>query len=394
MNYCKKCVQPDSRPGIFFSKDGICGACLYKEDVNNKIDWDERQKKLIEIAKWAKRSAVKNKTIYDCVIGVSGGKDSTFQALYSRDKLGLRPLLVNCEPEGVTEIGKKNIENLKHLGFDVILIRPNPRIIRRLIKKDFYDYLNPVKVTEFPLFASSYIIADQFNIPLVIQGENPALTLGVRKTGYGMGDDALNTNKSNTLGTGWRRYIGNGVKEKDLYWYHYDEQRIRRKGIKAIWLQYYVKEWSPSHNANFSGKHGLTVRTNFNPNDIGTFVNYSQLDTDATQMNQMLKFIKFGFGQCTDHACYYIREGLITKKEGVEMVRRYDGKCHKKYIEKFCNYIGISVKEFYTIADTFRDPKIWWIKNGQWWKDNIWGKPSSYGRVNLSKKEQAKYLRK
>jgi N-acetyl sugar amidotransferase len=210
MKYCKKCVQPNSRPGIYFDENGVCGACLYQEDVEKNIDWKIREKELKKIAEWAKKKARINKTNYDCIIGVSGGKDSTFQALYSRDKLGLRPLLVNCEPGGMTEIGKKNIENLKNLGFDTISMRPNPRIIKKLIKKDFYEYLNPVKVTEFPLFASSYIIADQFNIPLVIQGENPALTLGVRKTGYGLNDDALNTNKGNTLETGWKRYIGNG----------------------------------------------------------------------------------------------------------------------------------------------------------------------------------------
>ncbi|MFH0969689.1 MAG: N-acetyl sugar amidotransferase [Patescibacteria group bacterium] len=391
MIYCKKCVQPDNRPGIYFNKEGVCGACLYQEDVEKKINWNKREEELKRIAEWAKKTAKKNNVSYNCIVGISGGKDSTFQALYSRDKLGLKPLLVNCEPEGITEIGKKNIENLKNLGFDTISIRPNPKVLKKLMKKDFYEFLNPVKVTEFPLFASSYIVADQFNIPLVIQGENPALTLGVRKTGYGVNEDALNTNKSDTLGTGWKRYIGDGVTEKDLFWYHYDEKGIRTKGIKAIWLQYYVKEWSQPHNANFSIKHGLIIRRNFNPNDIGTYVGYSQLDSDAVQLNQMLKFIKFGFGQCTDHACYDIREGLITKKKGIELVKKYDGKCHKKYIKKFCDYIGISLTEFYKVADTFRDTKIWWIKDGQWWKNNIKGGPSTHGKVYLSKKEQVKY---
>lgn len=192
MKYCKRCVQPDTRPGIYFNKEGVCGACLY-EDEKKKIDWNARFKELQKIAQWGKKNT---ESVYDCVIGISGGKDSTFQALYARDRLGLRPLLVNSEPEGITEIGRHNIENLKNLGFDVISIRPNPLIIKKMIKKDFYEHLNPVKVTEFSLWSSAYIIAHALKIRLLIQGENPGLTLGVRKTGVGTDDNALKAQKT------------------------------------------------------------------------------------------------------------------------------------------------------------------------------------------------------
>lgn len=195
---CKRCVQPDTRPGIYFNEEGICGACLYHEEVEKKIDWDTRQKELKEITEGAKKTTKAN---YDCVVGVSGGKDTTLQALYSRDNLGLRPLLVNGEPEGITDIGRHNIENLKQLGFDVISIRPNPRVLKKLIKRDFYKYLNPVKITEYYLWASAYIIAHAFGIPLIIQGENPGLTLGVRNTGVGTDGNALNANKQDTVAT-------------------------------------------------------------------------------------------------------------------------------------------------------------------------------------------------
>lgn len=185
MKICSKCIQPDTRPGIHFSDDGICGACLWEEEKKN-IDWNKRKQELDEICSWAKKTTTSN---YDCAIGVSGGKDSTFQAIYARDTLGLRCLLVNGEPDGRTEIGNKNIENLKQLGFDVISLRPNPKVMQKLIKRDFYKYLNPQKITEYSLYSSAYIIAEQFNIPLIIQGENAGLTLGVSKTGLGTGPD-------------------------------------------------------------------------------------------------------------------------------------------------------------------------------------------------------------
>lgn len=370
MRYCKKCVQPDTRPGIFFDDTGICGACLF-EEKKEKIDWDARWKKLVEITERAKATTKSN---YDCVIGVSGGKDSTFQALTARDRLGLKPLLVNGEPEGITDIGGKNIENLKNLGFDVISLRPNPVVIKKLIKRDFYKYLNPIKVTEFPLYASAYIIAHAFRIPLIVQGENPGLTLGVSNTGVGVDGNAMNANKLNTLNTGWENYLGDGVTEGDLFLYHYDREAMEKENIKGVWLGYYVKEWGFSYNAQFAEKYGLTVRPkDFDPCEIGTYIEYSQLDSDSVQVNQLLKHIKFGFGQCTDHACYHIREGLITREEAIKLVREYDGKCGMRYIKKFCDYIEITVEEFWRVANSFRGPM--WKKDskGNWvLKNPIW----------------------
>lgn len=354
MKLCKKCVQPDTRPGIHFDKKGVCGACVYEEE-KKKTNWEKREAELKGIADWARKKSKQNGSNYDCAIGVSGGKDSTFQSLYARDRLGLRPLLVNSEPEGITEIGKKNIENLKNLGFDTVALRPNPRIMKRLVKKDFYEYLNPVKVTEFSLWSSTYIAADKFNIPLVIQGDNPALTLGVRNSALDANGDALNANKQDTLSTGWERYVDEDVTEEDLFMFRYDRKALRKKGIRGVWLQYYAKEWSQPHNAEFSIAHGLTIRPEyFNPYEIGTYSPYYQLDSDLVQVNQMLKYVKFGFGQCTDHACYDIRAGRITREEGLELVKRYDGRCGTRFIKNFCDYIDITVDEFWAVVNSFR----------------------------------------
>ena len=365
MKYCKKCVQPDTRPGIVFDEQGVCPACLYEEEKKN-IDWASREAELKGIVDWAKEKSKEINSNYDCVIGVSGGKDSTFQALYARDRLGLRPLLVNSEPEGITEIGRKNIENLKQLGFDCISLRPNPQVMKKMIKRDFYECLNPVRVTEFSLWVSAYIIADKFDIPLIIQGENPALTLGGDKEMEKDGN-ALNVLKHDTLLNGWDYYVKDDITKEDLFMFRFDMDSIIKKGIKAIWLNYYAKEWSTPGNAEFSMKHGLTIRpedTDFN--EIGTYSRYSSLDSDIVPLNQMLKYIKFGFGQCTDQACYDIREGRITREEGVELVKKYDGKCGKKHIEAFCDYIGITVDEFWRVAESFRGDvweKKWNLKN-------------------------------
>ena len=365
MKVCKRCIQPDTRPGIYFDDQDVCGGCLW-EDERKEIDWESREKELQDIAEWAKKTTKSN---YDCAIGVSGGKDSTKQALTAKDRLGLRCLLVNCEPEGITEIGRHNIENLKKLGFDVIGIRPNPKVMKSLVKRDFYKYLNPVKITEYCLWASTYIIADKFDIPLIIQGDSPVTVLGTRLTSRVDTDyDAMKADELQTLSSGWKEYVGvDGIEEKDVYLFHYKRKKLEERGCRAIWLNYFLKEWTSYVNAVFSKEHGLRWRPeNFDRESIGTYLPYFQLDGDLTQLNQLLKYIKFGFGQCVDHVCYDLRDGRLSRDEAVELVKKYDGKCSEVYIKKFCNYIGITQKEFWSTVEKFRGPMWKKDEKGNW----------------------------
>ena len=368
MKICKKCIQPDTRPGIWFNEDGVCGACVWEEQ-RQVMDWTPREKELQDIANWAKKTS---KSDYDCVIGISGGKDSTKQALTARDKMGLRCLLVNGEPDGITNVGRHNVENLKNLGFDVMSLRPNPKILRKLMKYDFYKYLNPIKATEYALWSSAYIVADNFNIPLIIEGENVGLTLGVSKTAVGTGPDAITALDNDTISVPWKSYTEvEGVEVEDLFMYHADINKIKQKGIRGIYLQYFLKEWSFTANAEFSIKNGLKTRDkNTKFEDIGTYALFAQLDTDLNPPNQLLKYIKLGFGQCMDHACYDLRENRITREEAIELVRKYDGKCAQKYIEILCGVIGISIDEFWNVAEKFRGPM--WQKENKEWHNTYW----------------------
>jgi len=367
MRICKNCIQPDTRPGIFFSDEGVCGGCLW-ENERKKINWNEREKELLDISNFAKKTTKGN---YDCVIGVSGGKDSTTQAIIAKKRLGLRCLLVNCEPENITEIGKKNIENLKRLGFDVLTLRPNPLILKKMIKRDFYKYLNPIKITEFSLYSSAYIIAEKFEIPLIIQGENPGLTLGTSLTGVGTDSNALKANELQTLSSGWEEYLEiDGIDEKDLFLFHYDRKKLEENGTKAIWLNYYVKEWSASNNAEVAMKYGLTCRPNNTDfNSIGTTAIYASLDSDLNPINQMFKFIKFGFGQTIDQVCYDFRDGRISREEAIRLVKLYDGKCGNEYIMKFCDYLEITQEEMWNTIEKFRGKM--WEKNENGWYNTL-----------------------
>lgn len=367
MKYCKRCLQPDTRPGIIFDENEICYACLYEQE-KKKIDWGSREKELKQIADEAKIKAKERKT-YDCVIGVSGGKDSTFQAIYAKEKLGLNALLVNCVPENITEAGRHNIENLVSKGFDIIQMRPNPKIMKELTKRAFYEYGNPVKPSEYPLWASAYIIATKFDIPLIIQGENAALTLGVAGK-LDTDGDAIKVTEGDTLaGCNASDWVSEDIKLNELFMYQFpDKKVIKEKGIKAIYLQYYAKEWSQVGNADFAVARGLWGRSTEDLHDIGRYRRYTALDSDIVPLNQMLKYYKFGFGFATDEACYDIREGRISREDAKWLINEYDGKCADKYIKDFCDYIQITIEEFWNVVDKFVNKKLFYRddKTGKW----------------------------
>lgn len=370
MKYCKKCLQPDTRPGIMFNSDGICYACLYEESKKG-IDWQAREDELQHIAHEAKEERVKRGNMYDCVIGVSGGKDSTFQAVYAKERLGLKPLLVNCAPDGITQVGQHNIDNLNKIsgGFDIITIRTNPNIAKILAKKTFFERGNIIAASEYCLWASAYIIADKFNIPLIIQGENAALTLGTALKQEGNGD-AFNVVDTNTLrGFNIDELIeGSNISPDEMFFYRMpDIEGMKAKGIKAIWLQYYTKEWSQVYNADFSVARGLLGRMSEDLHDIGRYRRFAALDSDLQIVNQMLKYLKFGFGHATDDACYDIREGRLTRQEAIWYVTEYDGGCGEQYIEQACDYMGITKEEFWKVTEKYVNKELFFKnESGKW----------------------------
>ena len=349
MKYCTRCLMPDTFPGIEFNDDGLCSACVYSLQSREEIDWAQRQAELRSIAETAKQ---RSKGTWDCAVGVSGGKDSTFQALYARDELGLNVLLVNCYPDGITEVGKHNLENLVNQGFDLLSFRPNPKVMQAVMRRAFYEYGNPVKPSEYPLFAVTYQAALAHDIPLIIQGENPGLTVGSTKV-HGHGGDAFKIAQGNTLQGGKASdWVGDGIEEKHLLMYQFpDLDVLENSGIRAVYLQYYVKEWSPDHNTEFSLRHGLKGREDYPWVRISKYSRYGSVDSDFQLFNPMIKYFKFGESRWTEACSQQIRAGEMTRDEAIELVKKWDGYCSPDYIESCCDYLGISVDEFWRVME-------------------------------------------
>ena len=357
MKYCKRCLQVDTRPGTKFDKNGICPACNYHETLKD-VDWEERKRELDEIVAFGKAN---NHSGYDCIIGVSGGKDSTRQAFFVKDVLKMNPLLVclGYPPEQVTQRGVDNISNMILHGFDCIMVNPAPQIWRNLMKKAFFEFTNWAKSTELALFSSVPRLAIAYQIPLIWWGENTALQLGDLNVLGKTGSDGNNLRNMNTLSGGditW--LLSHEIKHNQVLQYVYpSEEEMRKANLRITFLGYFWKDWSLIDNGNFSALRGLEIR-NEKPWEIGDSVGVTSLDEDWVTFNQMIKYLKFGFGRIADYVNEDIRNGRMTREEGILLNKRFDGKCSSKYIESFCSYIGISVQQFWEQVDKSVNKKL------------------------------------
>jgi N-acetyl sugar amidotransferase len=317
----------------------------------DQVDWQARE---IELRNLSAELRSPVATEYDCIIGVSGGKDSLRQALYVKNVLGLRPLLVSLgyPPRQVTQRGVDNFSNMIEQGFDCITIYPAPETWRLLMRKAFLQFCNWAKSTEYPLFASVPRLATAYQTRLVFWGENPALQLGDLNTMGKSGWDGNSVRNMNTLKGGspdWM--LDNSIRKSQILQYYYpSETEIDRAGIQIVYLGYFWKDWALIDNANYAIIHGLEVRSE-HPVDIGDPYGVTSLDEDWVGMNQMIKYLKFGFGRTTDYVNEEIRRGRITRCEGIELIKLYDGCCGDIYIESFCDFIEISIKKFWEVVD-------------------------------------------
>jgi N-acetyl sugar amidotransferase len=350
MKYCKICLQTDTRPGINFDEFGICPACNYHNSLE-QVDWNERREELDSIVAFGKAN---NHSGYDCIIGVSGGKDSTRQAFFVKDVLKMNPLLVSLgyPPEQVTQRGVDNVSNMINHGFDCISINPSPQVWRKLMREGFYKYTNWAKSTELALFSSVPRLAIAYQIPLIWWGENAALQLGDLNVMGKSGSDGNNLRKMNTLAGGDISWLINlGVTEKEILQYNYpSEKEMDEANLRITFLGYFWNDWSLIDNGNFSTLRGLEIR-NEKPWEIGDPLGITSLDEDWVTLNQMIKYLKYGFGRISDYVNEDIRNGRISREEGIELNKKYDGSCSPQYIKSFSNYIGITVDEFWEHVD-------------------------------------------
>jgi N-acetyl sugar amidotransferase len=359
MRYCKHCLQPDTRPNTVFSKDGTCPACDYYMALQH-VDWQERFEILQDLLEKYPRQEGRH---HDCIIGVSGGKDSTRQALFLRDKMGVNPLLVclSYPPEQVTERGMSNLSNLINLGFDVVVSAPAPETWRKLKQEGFRKFVNSFRSTEMALFSSVPQIAIHYGIQLILWGENPGLQLGDMKTLGRTGYDGNSLRNLNTLSSGLQWMLDCGFKRSELVPYLYPTpEEFQKHNLQIIYLGWFLGDWSLVNNAAYSCASGLEIRTD-GVEKTGDLYGVTALDEDFTPVNQLIKYYKFGFGRVTDYVNEEIRLGRMSRARGITLVEQFDDAHDETYIKNYCDYLGITAHQFWDVLRSSANERLFSI---------------------------------
>lgn len=370
IKYCKRCLFPETKPDLFFNKEGICSACIAAEEKNKGIDWSEREKHFNDIIDHYRLP--EGELGWDCIVPVSGGKDSTYQAYFMKEICGLNPLCVCFETTMVTEIGQHNLDNLSKMGMDVIHFKKNGDTYKKMVIEGFKRLGDEMWPNHIGIFTVPVMLAVKFQIPLVIWGENPQQEYG---------GPTLDSVKNISLNRAWLEEFGgllgnrisdmvgiDGLTEKELtpYFYPSDED-IEKVGVTGIFLGSYFF-WDARKQLEIIKKLGFRVKED-GPLE-GTYTNYENLDEKLVGLHDYLKFVKYGFGRATDHVGIDIRNNRMSREEGLELVKMYDGKYPHYGVKNFIEYSGMSKKEIDQVIDSFTNPVLFKQNNeGKYLRD-------------------------
>ena len=357
IRYCSRCVMPETKPDILFDDDGVCSACRHFE-ARTDVDWDARAAELEEILA---RYRVADGSNYDCIVPVSGGKDSTFQTIRVL-QLGLNPLCVTSATCKLTAIGRRNLENLRLLGVDSIELVPNPKVRRRinaLALREVGDISWPEHVG---IFTGPVRTAVQMGIPLIVWGENSQNEYG--GPAAAASDNVLTRRWleefGGLLGLRVSDLIGqDGITSRDLIPYTYpSDDQLAAVGVTGIFLGYYLP-WDGWSNQVIAQAHGFETYPHFVE---GSLVNYENLDNAFHGIHDYFKFIKYGFGRATDLACMAIRRGRLDRADAVELVKIHDGKFPASYLEvsleEMLEDLDLTMDDFVGTCDRFTNKRL------------------------------------
>jgi N-acetyl sugar amidotransferase len=363
VKYCSTCIIPYSRPNIAFDENGRCN-CATRE-TKSAVNWVERAQLFRAVAEHAQSRA----RFYDCLIPVSGGKDSTWQVVTCLEH-GLRPLCVTWRPPGRTALGQRNLDNLIRLGVDHIDYSINPKVEKKLTYAALVRYGTPALPMHMALFSIPLTIAVKFDIPLVVWGENSAFEYGGTedaRRGFRL-DSAWLKQYGVTHGTTARDWIGADLTDKDLVpYFRPTDAELADKEILAIFLGYYFP-WDPETSFRVAKEHGFIKRSE---GARTGYWNYADLDDDFISIHHWLKWYKFGFTRTYDNLSIEIRTGRMTRDQAIEIVRRRGDETPHADIEKFCGWLGITRDHFFEVIERFRNPSIWTKKGGKWIIDDF-----------------------
>ncbi|MCH8824437.1 MAG: N-acetyl sugar amidotransferase [Planctomycetes bacterium] len=369
MNYCTKCLMPRTKPHLSFDENGICGACSAhqkKNEVLGGIDWQQRKQQFNNLLEQAKDA---NTPHYDVLVPVSGGKDSITQVHRVLNR-GLRILAVNVDYGIKTEIGKQNLECIAEMGADLVIFRPRQPLHKRLIRLGLEDFGDPDLLSHTLLHAYPQHVALQYEIPLVVLGENAAFEYSGESDEVG----------GNCMTRQWfDRYAANQGQDArfiskqyhipfvELRFYDYPDE-IATSNTRAEFLSHYFS-WDSQEHLKIAQSYGFNT---LNEPSEGTYRNFVGLDEKIHRIHQYLKVMKFGYGRATDHACEDIRNGRLTREKAKLLVAKHDLiDISNSILNDVADYLEISSDSLSKMIEKYRNPDIW-----QRTSDGCWNIPN------------------
>jgi len=340
--------MPDTRPGILF-EDGLCQGCLYELEKKD-IDWDARWNKL-EVFIRNNPSGAK----YDCVVAVSGGKDSYWLTHLFKEKLGLNPLLV-CVDDGFTKT-KAGIHNLKNMvnefDCDLFIYRMKAKTQKATMRYTFEEYGRPCYIIHRLIYTVPIHVAIQFHIPIVVYGENIAVTRGL-KDNRDIPNAWNQLDNSVASGISLEEIVHEcSIEYDDLAMAHYP---FGKDITTPIYMSYFIR-WDGYLNYQFARSRGFrTLEKEWNR--LGGHCNYIAIDSKGYLISSVLKYAKFDHSYITDMVCELIRTGHMDKELGMAIIEEYEGVINFVMLSDFCHILGYSQNEFYEIYDKYYEAGI------------------------------------
>ncbi len=346
--WCKSCLAMSTRPRITFDDSGFCNACLWVEKKKN-INWNKRQK---ELEKLLEKFRSKNKN-FDCVVPVSGGKDGSYVAYNLKYKYGMNPLCVTVNPHLPSNVGTTNIRNFSRSGYNLISIDPDYSLMRDLNKYGFFEMGMGYWGWMLAIFTIPPIIADKFDIQLVFYAEDGEVEYGGKKESedtYLFDADYI---KKIYVEGGYEKILTKkNFEKKNLDFFSFPE--FKNKIQLTHWS--YFENWDPYRNYLVAKEHCGLVDSE--KNNEGTFTNFAQNDQILCDLHYYLMYLKFGFGRSTQDASIEIRRGAMSRQQGVNLVKLFDGKYPENSIEKIIDYYNVSKKDFDENIDKWVNKKL------------------------------------
>lgn len=356
MRWCSACVLPDTRPNLAFGDDGVCDACR-THGRRTEIDWESRWEAFVDLVRDIRALGAR----WDCVVPVSGGKDSTWQVVICREA-GLHPLAVTWRAPGRTGVGQANLDNLIALGVDHIDLTINPDVEARFMVKTLRAQADTAIPMHLALFGFPLTIAARFDIPLVVWGENSASEYG--------GDDVLKGAKMDELwlrrygvsaGTVADDWVDDDLTMADLAPYRYPSaDELARTA--AVFLGWYLP-WDPQTSLAVAEAHGF--RRDPGGPRVGLY-DYADIDDHFISLHHWPKWHKFGFTRLFDNLSLEIRNGRMTRDDAIEVIRATGDQRPAADIDRFCAFAGMTVADFDATLDGFRNPDVWERHDGTW----------------------------